>query len=99
MGERHDRSANVFLKLKMWLAGAGALVLAIAVTALTFWLKGRKAGEAHAQVEKAQEVAQGAKEAQATYQDASEAAKTVATKAATEPKPDVVKRDDLNNTF
>lgn len=85
-------------KVGRWIVGIGAVLAALAVAWLTGHHKGAEtqaATDAKAQGQSAAEAAQNAVE---TYHDATQAAQQAQVAAAKQPAPDVVKRDDFDNT-
>lgn len=86
-------------KLGRALLAIGAFLFACAIAALGGFEEGKyREAKANAQ-KRIDDAAQAAKAAQQTYDDADAAAKRVQQQAAQRPPPDVVKRDDMDNTF
>ena len=92
----------MFAGLWKKLLGALGAVLALGAIVGAAWWKGRsgakKEDAAKAQAVHDHEVAQSAKETQATQDDAAAAADAVEKKAAAAPPPDTEERDDLEGT-
>jgi Flp pilus assembly protein TadG len=77
----------------------GAVLLAFGIAILGGFEKG-KYSEAKANAkQRIADAAKAARAAQQTYADADAAAQKMREQAKAQPPPDVVKRDDLDNTF
>lgn len=91
--------ALIWAKIGKWVGGVAAVIAALAALFLAGRHRGVKAQAQADAVRDAKATVQAAQESQATVADASAAASAVASAAQTQPAPDTVKRDDLNNSF
>jgi len=86
-------------KIGRWIVGLALVIGGLAAALFVAFAKGKHAQADVDKAKTAQADADAAKVAQQTYSDATAAAAQVRADAATQPPPDPVKRDDLNNTF
>ena len=81
------------------LIAIGVVLFAIAIAALGGFEKGKYAEAKSNAKQRIKDATAAAHTAQETYADADTAAQQVQQQAKAQPAPDVVKRDDLDNTF
>lgn len=89
----------ILARIKLWLAAAGTLVLAMMAALIYGWRRGVKRQRSADAQARAADAVQAARSARDTYMDADQAARKVQQTQAARPAPDIDKRDDFDNTF